>query len=124
MRREEEYLEAIYLIKLKKGIVRVKDLALALKVRPSSVISYLTKLSNKGLVKYAKGRSIELTSKGEEIAKKIYRKHKVIKEFLCRILELPEDIAEEDACYIEHGVHEETIRRMEKLLKIKADYRG
>ena len=49
MRREEEYLEAIYLIKLKKGIIRIKDLALALKVRPSSVISYLTKLSNKGL---------------------------------------------------------------------------
>jgi len=124
MRREEEYLEAIYLIKLKKGIIRIKDLALALKVRPSSVISYLTKLSNKGLVRYTKGRSIELTSKGEEIAKNVYRKHKVIKEFLHRILELPEDIAEGDACYIEHGVHEETVRRMEELLKIKANYRG
>ena len=88
------------------------------------MISYLTKLSNKDLVEYAKGRSIELTSKGEEIAKKVYRKHRVIKEFLRRILELPENIAEEDACYIEHGVHEETIRRMEKLLKIKVDYGG
>jgi len=121
MKREEEYLEAIYLIKLKKGTVRIKDLASALKVKPSSVISYLTKLSDKGLVKYMKGKSIELTSKGEEIAKKVYRKHKIIKEFLCKILELSEEIAEKDACYIEHGVHEETIRKMEELVKIKTD---
>ena len=116
MKREEEYLEAMYLIKLKKGNVRIKDLALALKIRPSSVVSYLVKLSNKGLVKYMKGGSIELTSKGEEIAKKVYHKHRIIKEFLCKMLELPEDIAEKDACYIEHGVHEETIRKMEKLV--------
>jgi len=43
MKREEEYLEAIYLIKLKKGTVRIKDLASALKIKPSSVVSYLTK---------------------------------------------------------------------------------
>jgi len=65
--------------------------------------------------------SIELTSKGEKIAKNVYHKHRIIKEFLCRILELPEDIAEEDACYIEHGVHEETIRKMEELVKDKVD---
>ena len=121
MKREEEYLEAIYLIKLKKGTVRIKDLALALKIKPSSVVSYLTKLSNKGLVKYMKRGSIELTSKGEKIAKNVYHRHRIIKEFLCRILELPEDIAEEDACYIEHGVHEETIRKMEELVKDKVD---
>jgi len=120
MKREEEYLEAIYLIKLNKGTVRIKDLASALKVKPPSVTSYLMKLSNKGLVKYMKGRPIELTSKGEKVAKEVYHRHKVIKEFLCKILGLPEDIAEEDACYIEHGIHRETMEKMEKLVKVKA----
>jgi len=119
-RREEEYLEAIYIVKLNKGVVRVKDLALMLKVKPSSIVAYLTRLSSKGLVRYVKGEHIELTLKGEEMAKRIYHKHLVIREFLHRVLGLPRDIAEEDACYIEHGVHDETVKRMEEIIsKVK-----
>ncbi|MEM4672276.1 MAG: iron dependent repressor, metal binding and dimerization domain protein, partial [Sulfolobales archaeon] len=48
-------------------------------------------------------------------AKKIYDKHSVLKKFLMNILKLPEEIAEIDACSIEHHLHRETVERLSKL---------
>jgi len=32
------------------------------------------------------------------------------------LLDIPSEIAEKDACYIEHGVHSETIEKIEKFV--------
>ncbi|OYT26344.1 MAG: iron-dependent repressor [Thermoprotei archaeon ex4572_64] len=124
-KREEEYLEAIYIILKRKGNVRVKDLARLLNIKSSSVVEFLEKLSKKGLVNYTKHESITLTSEGLSIAKEIYRRHVAIKEFLTTILNIPEEIAEKDSCYIEHGIHELTLDRMLKFVEfIKKCPRG
>jgi len=116
-KREEEYLEMIYLLSKKKGFVRVKDLASKLGVKPPSVVEYLSKLSKKGYISYEKGEYILLNEKGKKIAEEVYRKHEAIKEFLVLLLNIPEEIAEEDACYIEHGIHPETMNRIEKFIE-------
>ncbi|MHA1589336.1 MAG: metal-dependent transcriptional regulator [Candidatus Njordarchaeales archaeon] len=112
--REEEYLEAIYILSLKKKFIRIKDLSEILNVKPASVVDFLKKLKNRGLISYEKYNAIALTPEGERIAREIYKRHIIIKQFLIIALGVPEDIAEEDACYIEHGIHEETFKKIEE----------
>ena len=68
-RRAEDYLEAIINIAEQKGVVRVKDLAKALGVKPSSVVSMVRRLNDMGLVEYRKHDGIWLTEQGAEIGK-------------------------------------------------------
>ena len=116
-KREGEYLEAMYILMRRKGIIRIKDLAKILRIKPSSVVEYLDRLSKKGLVHYEKYGLITLTDKGLKVAREIYKRHVALKEFLMLLLKIPEDVAEEDACYIEHGIHEITLDRIMKFLK-------
>jgi Mn-dependent DtxR family transcriptional regulator len=113
-KREEEYLEAMYRLYRRKGIIRVKDIAKMLKVKPPSVVDALKKLADKGLVEYEKYDRIMLTEAGEEIAEKTFQKHVLLTEFFTNILGIPEDIAEEDACQFEHYVHEVTAQRIKE----------
>ena len=116
-KREEEYLEAMYLLYKKKGVIRVKDIARKLRVRPPSVVDALKKLSEKGLVEYEKYDRILLTEKGRKIAEKTYSKHLLLTEFFTNILGIPPEIAEEDACQFEHYVHEITAERIKEFAK-------
>ncbi|MHA1617194.1 MAG: metal-dependent transcriptional regulator [Candidatus Njordarchaeales archaeon] len=116
-KREEEYLEAMYILFLKKKSIRVKDLARLLNVKPASVVDFLKRLKKRGLIAYEKYDMIALTPDGEKIAQEIYERHKIIKRFLIDILGVPEEIAEEDACYIEHGIHEETFSKIAEFVK-------
>lgn len=115
-RREEEYLEAIYLLWKKRGVIRIKGLAEMLNVKPPSVIEYLDKLARKGFVRYVRHETITLTDEGVRVAEMIHQRHEAIKEFLETFLRLPEDIAEDDACSIEHELHDVTISRIAKLM--------
>ncbi len=116
-KRDEDYLEGIYRIELEKGFVRVKDLADLLGVKPPTVVEKLRKLAEKGLIIYEKHENIRLTPRGRELAKKLLERHNRIREFLEIILMIPKEIAEKDACYIEHGVHEITLERITKFLE-------
>ena len=116
-KRFEDYLEAMYRLQRKGKVVRVRDLARVLKVKPPSVIEQLRKLSQHGFILYEKGEYIRLTKEGERIAKEILKKHEALRRFLRDILMVPEEIADKDACYMEHGLHEITLSRIEKFLE-------
>jgi DtxR family Mn-dependent transcriptional regulator len=115
-RREEEYLEALYVLLRKYEAIRVKALAEMLSVKPSSIVEYLDKLARKGLVNYVKHEVITLTDEGARLAEAVYRRHEALKEFLMTFLKLPEDIAEDDACNVEHELHDLTVSRIVKLM--------
>jgi len=115
-RREEEYLEALYLLWRKDEAIRVKALAEMLNVKPSSIVEYLDKLARKGLVKYVKYEAITLTDEGARVAEAVYKRHEALKKFLMTFIKLPEDIAEDDACSIEHELHDLTVNRIVKLM--------
>ncbi|AIF69428.1 iron-dependent repressor [Palaeococcus pacificus DY20341] len=116
-KREEEYLEAMYMLYKNKGIIRVKDIAKVLKVRPPSVVDALKKLHEKGLVHYEKYDRILLTEEGKKIAEGTYSKHMLLMQFFTEILAIPPEIAEEDACQFEHYVHEITAQRIREFAK-------
>ena len=71
-KREEEYLEAMYILHKNKGVIRVKDIAKMMNVKPPSVVDALKKLAEKGLIEYEKYDRILLTDSGREIAEKTY----------------------------------------------------
>ena len=75
-------------------------------------MEYVEKLAKKGLVVHRKGEYIELTSKGAKEGEKLYRRYEALMRFLKEILMLSDDVAAEDACYIEHGLHELTLERI------------
>ena len=61
---------------------------------------------------------ITLTEKGEEIAMRIYDRHKTIMSFLVKI-GVDEGVAREDACKLEHDISEESFNALRKhLLKL------
>jgi len=112
----EDYLESIFIIKQKKQIVRVKDLARHLKVKASSVIEILRKLKEKNLIVHEYYGYIELTQEGINKAKALYERHIMLKKFLHQILGIDEKIAEQDACKIEHYLSKESLDRILKFI--------
>ena len=103
----EDYLEAILMIKERKGYVRSIDVANQLKVSKPSV-SYATKrLRENGYISFNEDGMISLTDEGMSIASKIYTRHKVLTDFFIH-LGIDEETAAEDACKIEHDLTEKT----------------
>lgn len=108
----EDYLETISILSAKNKNVRVKDIAMALDVKMPSVNSALKVLKEKELIKHEAYSHVELTKKGQEYAREVYRRHKLISHFFQEVLGLPYEIADDDACKVEHVLSEETVENL------------
>jgi len=116
-RKAEDYLEAILNVSLEKGYARTKDVAEELDLSPSSVVEMFRKLHKMGLVEYRPYEGVTLKSRGRERAEVIKFRHDTLKQFLM-LIQVPEPIADSDACYMEHELHPETIRQIHALVGI------
>ncbi len=114
-RREEDYLEAIYNMTNGDENIRTTDLANHLKVKPASVTEMLQKLSSKGLIEYKKYGGVKLTKKGYDIGKAVSESHHAIMELL-KMLQIPESIADRDACTMEHDLDPRTVSQLKKFV--------
>ena len=114
----EDYLEAILILKIKKGKVRSVDISKMLNVSKPGVTKAMNVLKENGLIEKDYYGDVYLTPKGEEIAKKIYKKHTTIKEFLLK-LGVSEETSDIDCCKIEHVISEETFNAIQKFLNSK-----
>lgn len=103
----EDYLEAMLIIKKKNGEVRSIDVARYLGITKPSVTYTTKRLKEKGYITMDKDNYITITEKGLEIAEKIYARHNTLTRLFIR-LGVPDDIAEKDACKIEHDISPET----------------
>ena len=113
----EDYLEAIYNIIQEKKAVRAKDVAARLNVSNASVTGALKILSKRNFLNYAPYDVISLTPEGEKIAKEVVRRHKILKEFLIKVLSIDEQKADKAACQLEHGISTEIIDRLVKFIE-------
>ena len=113
----EDYLEAIYIIRNKTGTVRVKDIARMLEVTMPSVSYAIKNLEKQGLVCHSRYDLVDLTAKGTTDAKELYKRHLTIKDFLLHVLGLDAEIAEKDACGMEHCISPETLERLTQFLE-------
>jgi len=119
-RKAEDYLEAILNVSEDKGYVRIKDIAVSLGIRPPSVIEMIKKLDKKGFVIYRKYDGIMLTESGREIALIIKDRHETLRAFLM-IINVPETIADKDACTMEHELDSITTKQIKNLVNFVKD---
>lgn len=108
----EDYLEAIYNLKIRTQVARVKDIAEAMGVKMPSVTEAIRSLASKGLVKHQPYENVELTDEGLDRARGIAHRHTAVKEFLVNVLGLDEERAESEACGIEHAIQPDTLDRL------------
>jgi len=113
----EDYIEAIFVVFLDKGFIRLTDISTRLKVKKSSAAHAIQHLIEMNFIKKKKYGHIILTEDGLENGKQILSKHLVIKKFLSEILCVSNDNAENDACRIEHIISEETLLKIKDFLE-------
>jgi DtxR family Mn-dependent transcriptional regulator len=125
MRRKtiEDYVELIYVIQKEKDIVHTNDIAESLKINPASVTEIFQKLNNEGYIDYKKYSGVKLTKKGKKLALNTKKKHETLKNFLI-ILGIDENIANEDACKIEHILNPKTMIRLTKFVEFVQSFKG
>ena len=109
----EDYLEAILILKNKQGSVRSIDIATNLNFSKPSVSVAVHKLEESGHIKIDENGLIELTESGYQIASNIYERHRVLTE-LFESLGVDPEVAQEDACKVEHVISEETFEAIKK----------
>lgn len=110
MRRQESsenYLEQILILSKKQETVRAIDIVNSMNFSKPSVSIAMKNLKQNECINISDKGLITLTNKGYEIANKVYERHCVITQTLIQ-LGVPEDIAAEDACKIEHDLSEES----------------
>lgn len=112
----QNYLELIYELSLDGKKARVSDIAKHLGVSKPSVNNAVVVLAKKGYVIYEKYADVKLTPKGSETAAFICSKHRTIKQLFVEVLNIDEEIADKDACLIEHVISNESIKAMQEFL--------
>ena len=103
----EMYLEAILVLAKKSGYVRSIDVSEYQGYSKPSVSRAMGLLRNGGLIRMENDGGLYLTDAGRAIAEKIYERHTVLSRVLMG-LGVPEAVAVEDACKIEHDISDET----------------
>lgn len=112
----EMYLETILLLSKKQKYVRSLDVAEYMGFSKPSVSRAVGLLKNGGYVISDSDGHLSLTQKGAEIANKIYERHTLITQFLVHI-GVDEEIANQDACKMEHHISDESFNALNNHLK-------
>ena len=115
---QEDYLKAIYEIQLRAPEKPVSTSILAEKLGVSlpSVTVMFKKLAASKLVKYHRYRGVNLTTKGEETALQVIRRHRLIESFLVEVLGFTWDEVHLEADQLEHVMSEKLERRIAAFL--------
>ncbi len=103
----EDYLECILKLSKVRPVVRSIDIATEMNYSKPSVSVAMKNLRTNGYINVDECGFITLTDAGMEIAASIYERHLLLKKWLV-FLGVDGQIAEEDACKIEHTLSKET----------------
>lgn len=114
----ENYLETILVLKSKGGDVRSIDIVREMNLSKPSVSRAVGILKNGGFIEVDKDGFITLTDAGNEIAERIYERHKVLTDWLIGI-GVDEKTAAEDACKLEHDISEISFEKLKEHIREK-----
>ena len=111
----ENYLETILVLSHKLPVVRSIDIATELNFKKSSISIAMKNLREKKYITVTDAGFIYLTETGKEIAEMVFERHEVLSRWLIG-LGVPEDIASEDACKIEHVISRQSFEAIKRQL--------
>lgn len=107
----EDYLEAILMLQQANGHCRSVDVANHLGFTKASVSVAVSNLTQRGYLHKLAGGNLVLTPEGRAYADGVLGRHRLLTDALT-FLGVPADIAEADACRIEHDISDETFDRL------------
>lgn len=111
----EDYLESIYRIMLEGDAfsmgIRSVDVAEQLGVSKASVNKALSTLKEHGMVEQSRYGRVMLTAEGLEYAKDVWHRHRTLRLFLTEELGVDPEIADDEACLMEHNLSADTMAR-------------
>lgn len=113
---KEDYLSAIYKFRNESGEIKPNLIAENLNITNAAVTDMLRKLSRDGFVAYKKYKGVKLTSKGEQYAKNMVRRHRIWETFLHQVLGMSWDKIHEEAEMLEHSSSDELVNRLEEFM--------
>jgi DtxR family Mn-dependent transcriptional regulator len=114
----ENYLKQLYAEQSAAGGGKVSmgRLAAAMGVVPGTATSMVKALSDSGLVEYEPRGGVRLTSRGEQLALHVLRRHRLLELFLVKILGLDWSVVHEEADNLEHAISDHVLERIDALL--------
>lgn len=115
---QEMYLETILLLRMRKANVRSVDVVEELGYAKSSVSRAVNLLQKSGLIDIDPSGDITLTPDGLKKAEDVYEKHRILTEAFVK-MGAPSDVAEENACRIEHVVSDELFEIIKRYFSIR-----
>jgi len=117
--RTADYLETIYLLSLHEDTVGISRVAAARGVTVPTARAAVRRLKADGCVRQERYGKILLTDAGRRRAARVYRTHSALLQFLRDVLRVDPEIADRDACRLEHGLSEETFGRLVEFLETR-----
>ena len=111
----EDYLEAIFMIRMEKGSCRSIDVAHHLGVSKPSVSVAMGLLREGGMITTDADGMLDFTEAGLALATEIYNRHCLLVDFLVSI-GVSEPVAREDACKMEHDLSHETYECLKQFM--------
>lgn len=113
----ENYLETILVLSKKNGCVRSIDVARELNFSKPSVSRAMALLRESGHIKIDENGNIVLTELGMKKASSVLERHQILTEFLQETTGVSKEIAETDACKMEHIISEEVFLGIKEFTK-------
>lgn len=107
----EDYLEAMVMLGGDKVAVRSVDVAEKLGVSKTSVSKAVAVLKEKGYVEQTYYGSINLTDEGRAYGRKVLDRHVALTNFLEKAVGLEPDVAEAEACLMEHAISDDSFEK-------------
>jgi DtxR family Mn-dependent transcriptional regulator len=112
----EDYLEVIYRLSESTGFSRVSTIAEVVGVKKPSVSKAIRRLAREGLVTHTPYGGAAVTPRGMQVAQAQVRSHRAIIRFLEEVLALPSELAEHDACLMEHAISHDTVEHLVRFI--------
>ena len=108
----EDYLEAIVMLGgTDEQSVRSVDIANHMGVSKASVNKAIGLLKDKKLATQPYYGDVTLTKSGYEYAQSVFKRHRYLTAFLSKVVGIPEDVAEDEACLMEHAISDESFEK-------------
>ena len=108
----EDYLEAIIMLGgSTEQSVRSVDIANQMDVSKASVNKAIGLLKEKGYVDQPYYGDVTLTPEGYEYGSAVYKRHRYLTAFLAKEIGIPAEVAEDEACLMEHAISDESFEK-------------
>lgn len=120
----ENYLRAVYQLGRSGAGVRLTDLANIQGVRLPTARHAVDCLRDAGFVEQESYGLIMLTEQGRALGKQICERFDLTRRFLIEVLGVSEEVAEREACIMEHHLDDDTLDRLAAFVTHVTDCSG